>query len=350
MTATSGPFWLSDEVLGHLQAVTGADGDPPGGHLAASRYELIEVIGQGGMGTVYLARDHALDREVALKVVTLAPGAAEASNPDSRLFAEARILAGLEHPGLVPVHDLGTLADGRVFYAMKRVRGCRLDAYARDRLPDGRSRLELLRVFERICEAVAFAHAHGVIHRDLKPENVMVGSFGEVLILDWGLAKLRCVAGQPGELAGTPGYMAPEQVRGAVDEVDERTDVFALGAILLFLLTGSPAPSPAAAVSVATADRARAVGPAPPSPPVPKALAAICRKAMAGEPQRRYSGAAEVAADLSCFLAGQPVAAYPETLVRRMLRLARRHATPLLLLLLAYVVMRLVLLLLARRP
>ena len=399
--ATSGAPWLPDGVVSHLREVTrdggggaaAAASDP--GAVAADRYELLEVLGEGGMGTVYLARDRRLDREVALKVMrardepaVTAAGETEAGS--ARLRNEACILARLEHPGLVPVHDLGTLPDGRVFYAMKRVRGRGLDAFARERIVDGRA--DLLRVFERICETVAFAHAHGVIHRDLKPGNIMVGPFGEVLLLDWGLAKLGCPpaataggppsadgAGRgaaatpsddasttgpgtvlrttdsmapeqsrgaatpsdevpgtgPGTVLGTPDYMAPEQSRGAAAQADERSDVFALGAILTFLLTGSPVPS--------------ATPPEPAAPRVPPPLAAICRRAMALDPERRYPGAAEMAADLARFLDGLPVDAYPETLARRAWRLARRHATPLLLLL-TYLLVRVLLLVLARHP
>jgi len=142
--------------------------------LTGTRYEIISTLGRGGMGVVYLARDTALDREVALKIFDRPPGEAN----------EARIIARLEHPGIVPVHDFGELADGRLFYAMKRVRGDRLDRW----MAGGRDITERLAVFLRVCEAVAFAHAHGVVHRDLKPENVMVGEFGEVLVLDWGVA------------------------------------------------------------------------------------------------------------------------------------------------------------------
>ena len=147
------------------------------------RYRILRELGRGGMGAVYLADDTVLGRKVALKVVATGvsdPAAAE------RMLREARIIARLEHPGIVPVHDAGALPDGRVFYAMKRVDGSRLDALA-----PGMPLAERLRVFQRVCDAVAFAHAHGVIHRDLKPSNVMVGRFGEVLVMDWGIAKLR---------------------------------------------------------------------------------------------------------------------------------------------------------------
>ncbi len=168
--------WLSDRTLAHLRRVA----EMP--DLAPTKYRLLEELGRGGMGTVYLAEDVMLERRVALKVVATGLSAPDAAE---RMLREARILAGLEHPGIVPVHDAGALPDGRVFYAMKRVDGKRLDALAPTlALP------ERLRIFQRICETVAFAHARGVVHRDLKPENVMVGPFGEVLVLDWGVARI----------------------------------------------------------------------------------------------------------------------------------------------------------------
>jgi len=166
---------LSDAALRRLRDAA----DAP--DLTGTKYEIVDRIGQGGMGTVYRARDRELHRDVALKVIRLP----EAS-PDiaGRMLREAHTLAQLEHPGIVPIHDVGTLSDGRTFYAMKLVRGAPLDALP----PDPPA--ERFRIIERLCEAVAFAHAHGVIHRDLKPQNVMVGPFGEVLVMDWGVAKL----------------------------------------------------------------------------------------------------------------------------------------------------------------
>jgi serine/threonine-protein kinase len=168
--------WIADQVLDHVRRVS----DEP--DLGATKYRLIGPLGRGGMGTVYLVEDRDLGRQVALKV-----GASAAATPElgERLRREAQVLARLEHPGIVPVHDVGVLDDGRIYYVMKHVRGERLDTWLRH----APGRPAALRLFQRICEAVAFAHAHGVVHRDLKPSNVMVGEFGEALVMDWGLAK-----------------------------------------------------------------------------------------------------------------------------------------------------------------
>src|SRR5579863_6831993 len=169
--------FLSDKILERLRDAAEAP------DLAGTRYRLLERIARGGMGVVFAAEDEKLQRRVALKVLDV-PGAD--TDLAARLLREARVLAQLEHPGIVPVHDVGTLADGRVFYTMKFVEGRRLDQHIAgvNSIPDR------LRLFLRICDAVAFAHARGVLHRDLKPANIMVGPFGEVLVMDWGLAKI----------------------------------------------------------------------------------------------------------------------------------------------------------------
>jgi serine/threonine protein kinase len=326
---------LSDATLDHLRAVAG---EPD----ADGRYEILDEIARGGMGTVYRALDRELGREVALKVSSR-PGAA--SDAEERLLREARVLARLEHPGLVPVHDVGTLPDGRLFYAMKRVRGSRLDHHfaAEPSIP------ARLRTFERICETVAFAHAHGVIHRDLKPENVMVGPFGEVLVLDWGVARLRDDATAPvspaaadapspgrtahGTVLGTPGYMAPEQARGDVERTDERADVYALGGILYGLLTDAAPPSS----GPAEAPRRR-------NPAVPRPLDSICSKALAQDPGARYASVQALSADVAAFLSGRPVAAHREGPLEWAGRQAMRYRTPLLLIA-AYLAMRVALIL-----
>src|SRR5208282_1958850 len=249
--------FLSDKALERLRA--GAD-EPD---LAGTRYRLLQRVARGGMGIVYAAEDQKLERRVALKVLDVPGAGGDLAN---RLIREARVLARLEHPGIVPVHDVGTLADGRIFYTMKFVEGQRLDNF----IETVASVQDRLRLFLRICDAVAFAHARGVLHRDLKPANVMVGPFGEVLVMDWGLAKIlrdeaastdraadpeATILEEPkqssergdstkssvitghGTVMGTPGYMSPEQARGEVEVLDARSDIFSLGALLRFILT-----------------------------------------------------------------------------------------------------------------
>ena len=317
---------LSDIVVGRLRAVM----EQPGEHL---RYEIGELIGEGGMGSVYLARDRELDRDVALKVLR---EPAPTADERERILREARILASLEHPGIVPVHDVGTLPDGRLFYVMKRVRGERFDDFVRG----PRSRTELLRAFLQVCDAVAFAHAAGVIHRDLKPQNVMLGAFGEVLVLDWGVAKTSrppspaAIETTGGSAAGTPGYMAPEQLAGSPDE---RADVYGLGGLLFFLLTRAhPSGGPESSKQWAAGAS------------VPAALRAICERARAADPADRYQSVSSMAADVANYLDALPVAAHAEGIVERARRIALRHHTAILLVL-AYLVMRVVLLVFTRR-
>jgi serine/threonine protein kinase len=327
--------WLSDTAVERLQRVV----DEP--DLAGTRYRVLDSLGSGGMGTVYRAWDDVLDREVAIKVLPLAEVGGELTR---RLAREARVLARLDHPGVVPVHDLGTLSDGRLYYVMKRVRGQRLDEVAVGPPKTPAEEGERLRIFERICETVAFVHDRGVVHRDLKPENVMVGPFGEVLVLDWGVAKVLEEVSAPGDpvpsagepapvtahgtVLGTPGYMPPEQARGEVDRQDRRADVYALGALLCHLLTGRP---PTAAT--------------PPSP-MPPPLAAVVAKATAIDPVDRYPTAAEMAAEVGRYRGALPVRAHREGPLERARRLARKHRVSIALVL-AYLVMRLLFLLVA---
>ncbi len=291
--------WLGDAAVAHLRDV--AEWPDTG-----ERYEITRRLGRGGMGIVYAAQDRVLHREVAIKVLDeLGSHAATA-----QLLAEARILGRLEHPGIVPVHDAGTLADGRVFYVMKLVRGNQLDAAIASRTLN-----ERLDLFRRICEAVSFAHAHGIVHRDLKPENVMLGPFGEVLVMDWGVAKVAGAAPDEEAVVGTPGYMAPEQERDA-GSVDARADIYALGVVLEAML-----PDPA-----------------------PKPLVAIAKQARAAQVEQRYESVQGLVRDVSRFREGAPVAAYHESPLERLARVYRRHRVPITLVL-VYMVVRVILLL-----
>jgi eukaryotic-like serine/threonine-protein kinase len=323
---------LSDAAIRRLRDAA----DAP--DVTGTKYEILERLGQGGMGTVYRAHDRELHRDVALKVVRLP----EAS-PDiaARMLREAHTLARLEHPGIVPIHDVGTLPDGRAFYAMKLVRGAPLDA-----LPPA-PLAERFRIIQRLCEAVAFAHAHGVIHRDLKPQNVMVGPFGEVLVMDWGVAKVldaRTSLGTAthgassgdespttghGVVLGTPGYMAPEQAAGEPGLVDARADVYAIGAILRDLVA-SALPDDGSERPARRRD-------------LPRPLRAIIAKAMAEDPAQRYSDALALARDAGAFASGDPVTAYRENLFERGRRVAIRYRTPILLVV-GYLLMRITLL------
>ncbi len=257
---------MNDRMLAHMVRSV----DLP--DLSATHYELRDEIGRGGMGVVYRAFDTRLAREVAMKVT------------ESADAGEARVAASLEHPGIAPVYDVGSLPDGRVFQAMRLIRGKPLQ----DRVTPGTPLSERVAIFQKVCEAVAFAHSCRVIHRDLKPANVMVGAFGEVTVLDWGAA-------QEGVVAGTPAFMAPEHARGeAPTPLD---DVYSLGALLAWLLP----------------------------PGSPKPLHAIAARAMQKDAPKRYPGVEEIRLDISRHLDGFSVEAYRENPAERTVRFIRRN-------------------------
>ncbi len=234
----------------------------------SARLQLFGEIARGGMGAVLKGRDADLGRELAVKILL----ESHRDKPEMvrRFIEEAQIAGQLQHPGIVPVYELGAFGDHRPYFAMKLVKGQTLAEILANRKSLSEGLPKLLSIFESICQTMAYAHARGVIHRDLKPSNVMVGSFGEVQVMDWGLAKVLPRGGvvddasaghtkeqatlistarsgtdsdlsQAGSVMGTPAYMAPEQARGEVEDVDERADVFALGSIFCELLTGQPA-------------------------------------------------------------------------------------------------------------
>ncbi|HSO76668.1 MAG TPA: serine/threonine-protein kinase [Blastocatellia bacterium] len=357
--------WLSDNAVQRLRE----QADLP--DLGSLKYLVIHKLGSGGMGTVYLAQDVDLGRKVAVKVMNESDRTGALA---SRMTREARIVALLEHPSIVPIHDVGLLDDGRVFYAMKLVQGKRLDEFA----ISASSLSDLLRIFQKVCEAVAFAHARGVIHRDLKPENIMVGPFGEVLVMDWGVAKVledgvpdaasatdrgfevRAIedgdliatlplAGGPsgdtsgGTVIGTPAYMAPEQARGETDLLDQRSDVFSLGAILYFLFTGRP-PFENVGSLEARGLTTRKLLPRPRqiNPKIARAIEAVCLKAMSNRREDRYASAEDIAGDVVRFLDGQPVSAYRENIVEKAGRWLGKNRF-IVLLVIAYLIMRLIL-------
>jgi serine/threonine protein kinase len=302
--------WLSDDKLNHLRSVVS---EPD---FSTTKYTFVKELGRGGMGVVCLAEDRELDRLVAIKVLNTPETTEDLRN---RMVREAQIIARLEHPGIVPVHDVGKLPDGRIYYAMKYVRGSRLDEYA----AQGAPLRDRLRKFQAVCDAVAFAHAHGVIHRDLKPQNIMIGSFGEVLVLDWGVAAIRdSPCESVGTVVGTQNYMSPEQARGEVNQLDERADVYSLGAVLHSLLKDQPK--------------------------VSKAAKAICSKAMAEAKDNRYSTASDLSADVGRLLDAEPVSAYRENAFERVSRWVGKNRF-LVLLVLAYLLMRIFLIFTSRR-
>ncbi|MEM9381027.1 MAG: bifunctional serine/threonine-protein kinase/formylglycine-generating enzyme family protein [Planctomycetota bacterium] len=312
-----------------------ADGAPD---PAAPRYRVESTIGRGGMGEVLRVHDRDLDRDLALKrSLDGAPdGERHARLLRLRFLMEARLTGGLEHPGIVPVHDVGSFEDGSPFFTMRLVRGRDLRevfGLLRDGRPDW-PQARVLGVVARVCEAVAYAHDRGVVHRDLKPSNVMVGAFGEVYVMDWGLARRVDGAEEPqsasdaasarmtlaGSVLGTPCYMPPEQARGDVDRIDFRSDVYAVGAMLYHLLAGFPPYlGPSAATELrddsaeAVVERVRTGPPAPIERAAPDAapeLVAITSRAMERDPADRYADMGEVADELRAFLEHRVVRAY----------------------------------------
>jgi serine/threonine-protein kinase len=323
------------------------------------RYTLTRLHAKGGIGQVWLARDRDLGRDVALK--ELRPEHAGSPALAARFFQEAKITGQLEHPSIVPVYELAQRTENqKPFYTMRFIKGRTLSDACKthhDQRADGQmdplQLRELLGAFVAVCNAVAYAHARGVIHRDLKGSNVVLGDFGEVMVLDWGLAK---VLGEPeargageaavtnrlttlnlgsestrdqtkhGQVLGTPGYMAPEQADGRLDLIDRRTDIYGLGAILYQILTGQAPFSGGETYEVLR----RIVQDAPVRPravvaATPPALEAICLKALAKRPGERYASAGALADDVQRWLADEPVTVYREPWLPRLVRWGRRH-------------------------
>jgi formylglycine-generating enzyme required for sulfatase activity/tRNA A-37 threonylcarbamoyl transferase component Bud32 len=318
----------------------------------AGRFEVLWPHARGGLGQVSVAMDKELHRQVAVK--EMHPRLADHPESRARFLLEAEVTGSLEHPGVVPVYSLGAWDDGRPYYAMRLIRGKSLEDAVRQfhEFPCDAGERELrlrklLRRFIDICNAVDYAHSRGVLHRDIKPANVMLGPYGETLVVDWGLAKPasqreplsdavelplaphasgNTPATRAGSVIGTPAYMSPEQAAGAVDRLGPASDVYSLGATLYTILTNRPPfeDDDFAAVRgrILTGDF---------HPPcavrseVPRPLEAICLKAMSSQPGGRYSSASALAEDVEHWLGDAPVSAYREGRVERLARWSRRH-------------------------
>jgi serine/threonine protein kinase len=324
------------------------------------RFTILRPHARGGLGVVYIAYDNELDREVALKEIR----DKHADDPFARerFIREAQITAKLGHPGICPVHSLGKDENGRPYYAMSLVLGRTLQdaiaefhAPAKSRSIDLRHSVEfrsLLQSLIDVCGAVSYAHNRAVLHRDLKPSNIMLGPYGETILLDWGLAKsvatdsaasldaeppIRLTgpfdsqATLPGSAVGTPSYMSPEQATGRADRVGPKTDIYGLGATLYAILTGvAPVKESTKEETIARVASGKFRPPRAVNPRIPKAIESICLKAMAREPERRYLTPKELAKDIERWLADEPVSSHKSSMWELFRRWVRRHRTPII--------------------
>ncbi len=342
---------------GARPVIAGAAEHPAAG---PSRFQVLRRHARGGLGDVFVAYDIELRREVALKEIR--PDRADDGESRARFVLEAEITGHLEHPGIVPVYGLGEFGDGRPFYAMRFVHGESFKAaIARFHATDGPGREPgerapalrgLLRRFIDVCNAIDYAHSRGVLHRDIKPANIMLGEYGETLVVDWGLAKVvgraeigaGIAAGRvvpfpsargsaptvAGAALGTPAFMSPEQAAGDLDRLDVRSDIYSLGATLYCVLTGRSPLNEGGGDTDEVLHRVRAGEITPPrrvNREVPAALEAVCRKAMALLPEDRYDSARALADDIEHWLADEPATAWREPWTIRARRWAKRHRT-----------------------
>lgn len=340
---------LSDDENESKQKTTSVVREPDG-----VRFEIVSRHALGGLGEVFLAKDLEISRKVALKRIRAELTSNEVLR--TRFFQEAEITGRLEHPGIVPVYALGTDKEGNPYYTMRFIRGDSLDVgicefhtnEVRRRDFDSVEFRSLLGTLIEVCHAIAYAHSRGVIHRDIKPQNIMVGKYGETLVVDWGLAKALYGAEQIdlaesllvpdshdgtsptrlGSAIGTPTYMSPEQASGEVEDVGPASDIYSLGATLYHVLTGKP-PRSGGNVNelIQQAIEGKLSTPRTIKPEIPPALEAICLKAMRLKPRDRYRSPKELAADIERFLAGEPISIYRESAAQRLNRWIQNHRT-----------------------
>ncbi len=340
---------LGDVLMRARQNVT-----PEALPASIGSYNKGDVVAAGGMGAIHEARQSAMGRKVAMKVML---GDAVEDGRLRRFINEARITGMLEHPNIVPVHELGMDADGRAFYTMKFVHGTTLSgvlAGLQTSHPEAVQKYTLsflITVFQKVCDAIAFAHSRGVHHRDLKPENIMIGDFGEVLVMDWGLSKETGFASEAddvlpgsqssdgsgwrtmeGSLLGTPAYMSPEQARGEISSVDERSDIYALGVILHEILYLRPPVSGSSARELIDKVSQGKIDTLPTSPRphlpggrAPLSLEAVRRKAMAFDPEQRYQHVTDLQADITAYQSGFATSAESAGLAKHVMLFVKRN-------------------------
>ena len=343
--------------------------------VANQRYEIRREHARGGMGRIMLARDQSIGRDIALKELlpgmpgtSSIPGSVpqqftnDSGGIEERFLREAKITGQLEHPNIVPVYEIGKHDDGSIYYTMRFVRGKTLADRLREIRKDETlnkqeklaARIRLLDSFIDVCQAIAYAHSKGVIHRDLKPENIMLGDFGETQVLDWGLARVKGHEDKAmrdlqkgtlalsksliesdsqaltldGSIVGTPAYMAPEQARGELENVDEKSDVYALGAVLYQILTGSPPyEGPMAALIVQQVLNGPPLRVSVRERDVPPELQALVEKSMAREKKERISSALELASEVKAFRDGRTLGSYQYSAAEMFKRYIRQHRT-----------------------
>ena len=331
----------------HLEGVSSGGGTVPFPETGEERYQVSGELGRGGMGLVLVGHDRTMRREVAIKVMRH-PGKVRREHT-ARFLEEAQIQGQLDHPNICPIHELGMDAEGRPYFTMKRVQGRPLSEILESSPANDPAQLTRhLRLFMKVCDGIAFAHSRGVIHRDLKPANIMVGEFGEVLVMDWGLARVMSrdedhprpmvttmrqeepsLQSMEGEILGTPSYMAPEQANGELSLIGPATDTYALGGVLYRILVGrAPHQGDSTADSLESAREGRL-----PEFPTPAAeIASFCRelqpvilKTLNKEPIDRYSSVSALQRDISAFLDGRPLSVGSYTIMQRARKWVRRH-------------------------